>query len=119
MALLKAKRSNGDILIETARIEGKAYWNRPGVLRFLSRGERKSPTFPRYLPEQPEALFAELQQRIFSEAEGTCLPPQQLEDRYLQSDAPAFSTQEGAHLARCRACRTTAVGRLRLPERAL
>jgi DNA-directed RNA polymerase specialized sigma24 family protein len=116
MALLKAKRSNVDTLIETARLEGKAYLNRPGVLRFLSRGERKSPTFPRYLPEQPEALFAELQRRIFSETEGTCLPPQQLQDRYLQSDAPAFSTQEVAHLASCRACLNQASRLLGLPD---
>lgn len=104
MALLKAKRSNVDTLIETARLEAKAYLNRPGVLRFLSRGERKSPTFPRYLPEQPEALFAELQRRIFSETQGTCLPPDELGDRYLRPDAPAFNTQEVAHLASCGTC---------------
>ena len=116
MALLKAKRSNVDTLIETARLEAKAYLNRPGVLRFLSRGERRSPTFPRYLPEQPEALFAELQRRIFSETEGTCLPPDELQDRYLRPDAPAFSTQEVAHLASCRACLNHASRLLGLPD---
>jgi hypothetical protein len=70
MTLLRAKRSNVDTLIETARVEAKAYLNRPGVLRFLSRSERKSISFPRYLPEEPDALFAELQRRIFSETEG-------------------------------------------------
>src|SRR5258708_25443511 len=119
MALLKAKRSNVDTLIETARLEGKAYVSRPGVLRLLSRGERKSPTFPRYLPEQPEGLFAELQRRIFSETEGTCLPPEELQDRYRQSDAPAFSTQEVAHLASCRACLNQASRLLGLPDLAL
>src|SRR5258708_8783564 len=116
MALLKAKRSNVDTLIETARLEGKAYLNRPGVLRFLSRGERKSPTFPRYLPEQPEALFTELQRRIFSETESTCLPPEELQDRYLRPDAPAFSTQEVAHLASCRVCLNQASRLLGLPD---
>ncbi len=116
MALLKAKRSNVDTLIETARLEAKAYLNRPGVLRFLSRGEGRSPTFPRYLPEQPEALFAELQRRIFSETEGTCLPPDELQDRYLRPDAPAFSTQEVAHLASCRACLNHASRLLGLPD---
>jgi DNA-directed RNA polymerase specialized sigma24 family protein len=116
MALLKARRSNVDTLIETARLEGKAYLNRPGVLRFLSRGERKSPTFPRYLPEQPEALFTELQRRIFSETESTCLPPEELQDRYLRPDAPAFSTQEVAHLASCRVCLNQASRLLGLPH---
>jgi DNA-directed RNA polymerase specialized sigma24 family protein len=116
MALLRAKRSNIDTLIETARLEGNAYLNRPGVLRFLSRRERKSPTFPRYLPEQPEALFAELQRRIFSETEGTCLPPDELQDRYLRPGAPAFSTQEVAHLASCRACLNRASRHLGLPD---
>jgi hypothetical protein len=32
MALLRAKRSNLDSLIETARLEAKAYLNRPGVI---------------------------------------------------------------------------------------
>ena len=116
MALLKAKRSNVDTLIETARLEAKAYLNRPGVLRFLSRSERKSTSFPRYLPEQPEALFAELQRRIFSEAEGTCLPPEELESRYRQPDAPLFSTQEVAHLASCRTCLNQASRLLGLPD---
>ena len=116
MALLRAKRSNLDTLIETARLEAKAYLNRPGVLRFLSRGERKSPTFPRYLPEQPEALFAELQRRIFSETEGTCLPSEELNDRYLRPDAPAFSTLEVAHLTSCRVCLNHASRLLGLPD---
>jgi DNA-directed RNA polymerase specialized sigma24 family protein len=46
MALLKAKRSNVDTLIETARLEGKAYLNRPGVLRFLSRANAGLPPSP-------------------------------------------------------------------------
>jgi DNA-directed RNA polymerase specialized sigma24 family protein len=116
MALLRAKRSNVDTLIETARLEAKAYLNRPGVLRFLSRGERKPASFPRYLPEQPEALFAELQWRIFSATEGTCLPPEELKDRYLRPDAAAFSTQEVAHLASCRTCLNQASRLLGLPD---
>jgi DNA-directed RNA polymerase specialized sigma24 family protein len=116
MALLRAKRSNVDTLIETARLEAKAYLNRPGVLRFLSRSERKSISFPRYLPEEPDALFAELQRRIFSETEGTCLPPEELQDRYLRPDAPAFSTEEVAHLASCRTCLNRASRLLELPD---
>jgi DNA-directed RNA polymerase specialized sigma24 family protein len=116
MALLKTKRSNLDTLIETARLEAKAYLNRPGVLRFLSRSERKSASFPRSLPEDPEALFAELQRRIFSETEGTCLLPEELEDRYLQPEPPGFTTQEVAHLASCRTCLNRASRVLGLPE---
>jgi DNA-directed RNA polymerase specialized sigma24 family protein len=116
MALLRAKRSNVDTLIETARLEAKTYLNRPGVLRFLSRSERKSTSFPRYLPEEPDALFAELQRRIFSETEGTCLPPEELQNRYLRSDAPAFSTEEVAHLASCRTCLNRASRLLELPD---
>jgi DNA-directed RNA polymerase specialized sigma24 family protein len=116
MALLKTKRSNLDTLIETARLEAKAYLNRPGVLRFLSRTERKSTFFPRYLPEQPEALFAELQRRIFSETEGTCLSLEELENRYLRTDAPGFSTREVTHLASCRTCLHRASRILGLPN---
>jgi len=116
MALLRAKRSNIDTLIETARLEAKAYLNRPGVLRFLSRSERKSISFPRYLPEEPDALFAELQRRIFSETEGTCLPPEELQDRYLRPDAPAFSAEEVAHLVSCRTCLKQASRLLELPD---
>lgn len=116
MALLRSKRSNVDTLIEAGRLEAKAYLHRPGVLRFLSRSERKSTPFPRYLPEQPEALFSELQRRIFSETEGTCLSPEELRDRYLQLDAPAFSTQEVAHLASCRTCLNQASRLLGLPD---
>jgi DNA-directed RNA polymerase specialized sigma24 family protein len=116
MALLRTKRSNLDTLIETARLEAKAYLNRPGVLRFLSRSERKSASFPRSLPEDPEALFAELQQRIFSETEGTCLLPEELEHRYLQPEVPGFTTQEVAHLASCRTCLNRASRVLGLPD---
>jgi DNA-directed RNA polymerase specialized sigma24 family protein len=119
MALLRARRSNVDTLIETARLEGKAYLSRPGVLRFLSRADLKAPAFPRYLPEQPEALFAELQRRIFSEAEGVCLPAEELRERYSMPDAPTFSTQEIAHLASCRKCLGIAARCLGLPDLAL
>jgi DNA-directed RNA polymerase specialized sigma24 family protein len=116
MALLRAKRSNVDTLIETARLEAKAYLNRSGVLRFLSRSERKSTSFPRYLPEEPDALFVELQRRILSETEGTCPPPEELEDRYLRPEAAAFTTQEVAHLVSCRTCLNRASRLLGLPD---
>ena len=116
MALLRAKRSYVDTLIETARLEAKAYLNRPGVLRFLSRGERKATSFARYLPELPNDLFAELQRRIFSETEGTCLPVEELRGRYLNPDTPAFTTQEVAHLVSCNACLTHAIRALGLPD---
>jgi DNA-directed RNA polymerase specialized sigma24 family protein len=116
MALLRAKRSNVDTLIETARLEAKAYLNRPGVLGFLNRSERKSTSFPRYLPEKTDALFVELQRRIFSETEATCLPPETFEDRYLRPNAPAFSTQEVAHLVSCRTCLNRASRLLGLPD---
>jgi DNA-directed RNA polymerase specialized sigma24 family protein len=104
MSLLRTKRSNVDKLIETARLEAKAYLTRPEVLHFLSRREQKATSFSRFLPEQPDALFAELQRRLFLNTEGTCLPPRELRDCYLRLDAPAFSTQEVAHLASCRIC---------------
>lgn len=116
MALLRTKRSNIDTLIENARLEAKAYLNRPGVLRFLGRGERKPASSPRYLPEEPEALFAELQRRIFSEPQGACPPPGELRERYLRPDAPAFTTQEIAHLASCSICMNLAIGVLGLPD---
>lgn len=104
MALLRVKRSHVDTLVETARLEAKAYLARPGVLSFLSRGERKAFPFPRYLPEEPEALFDELQRRIFSEPEGTCSSPNDLRHRLLQPEGAAFTTAEAAHLASCRDC---------------
>jgi len=116
MALLRASRSNVDTLIDTARLEVKAYLNRPGVFPFVARRERKlSHPFPRYLPEQPWALFAELHRRIFSEAEGSCPPPEKLRDRYLLPDAPAINRQDIAHLTSCRACLNQASRHLGLP----
>jgi RNA polymerase sigma factor (sigma-70 family) len=41
MALLRASRSNVDTLIDTARLEVKAYLNRPSVFSFVARRERK------------------------------------------------------------------------------
>jgi DNA-directed RNA polymerase specialized sigma24 family protein len=118
-ALLMTKRSNVDTLVETARLEAKAYLDRPGVLRFLSRNDRKPLVFPRYLPDEPEALFAELQRRIFLEAEGECLQPQQLRDRYIQPGTATFTTQEIAHLASCRQCLSIATRSLGIPDLAL
>ena len=116
MALLRMKRSNIDTLIDTGRLEAKTYLSRPGSLRFLSRNERKPPSFPRYLPEQSEALFTELQRRIFLEPEGACLPPEELKDRYLLPDAPPFTTPEITHLVSCLTCLNHASRLLGLPD---
>jgi DNA-directed RNA polymerase specialized sigma24 family protein len=115
--LLRTNRSTLDALLQTARLEAKAYLNRPGVLRFLHRGERSAPSFPRFLPEEPEALFTELHRRIFSQTEGACLSSEILKDRYaLHPDAPAFSIQEIAHLTSCRECLNQASRLLGLPD---
>lgn len=116
-AFLKAKQANVYTLIETARLEAKAYLYRPNALHFLRRSERKfsEPFYPHF-PEQPETLFAEFQRQLFSQPEGTCLPPEELRDRYLRPSAPAIKRQEIAHLTSCRACLSQASRDLGLPD---
>jgi DNA-directed RNA polymerase specialized sigma24 family protein len=116
MAILKAKRAGIDTLTQTARLEAKAYLERPSVLRFLERSEKKTRPVTQSLPEESDALFAELLSRIFDEPEGSCFPPGYLEERYQDSPQNTFSTDEIAHLVSCRTCLHTATKILALPD---
>lgn len=116
MAILKSKRAGIDSLTQTARLEAKAYLERPNVLRFLDRSDKKPQTASINLPEESDALFAELLRRIFAKPEGMCFPAGFLEDRYKTSAGIPFSTEEIAHLVSCRVCLHQATEILTLPD---
>jgi DNA-directed RNA polymerase specialized sigma24 family protein len=115
-ALLRTNRIAFEALIQAGRLEARAFLERPGVLRFLDRRDKKAPSFPRYLPEDSNALFAELQRRLFSERDGNCVPVQELTRRYTDPSASAVDTQEAAHLAGCRLCLSKASALLGVPD---
>ncbi|RXH53874.1 hypothetical protein GRAN_5212 [Granulicella sibirica] len=116
MAILKSKRAGVDTLTQTARLEAKAYLERPSVLRFLDRSDKKPQASSKNLPEQSDALFAELLHRIFAEPEGQCFPAGFLNDRYGTSIEIPFGTDEIAHLVSCHACLHLATEILALPD---
>jgi DNA-directed RNA polymerase specialized sigma24 family protein len=115
-ALLRTNRVAFEALIQAGRLEARAFLERPGVLRFLDRRDKKAPSFPRYLPEDSNALFAELQRRLFSEREGDCASLEELEQRYTDRSPAPVSTEEAAHLASCRLCLGRASQLLGLPD---
>lgn len=119
MAILKSKRAGVDNLTQTARLEAKAYLERPGVLRFLDRSDKRLQLAPKSLPEDSEALLSELLRRVFSEPEGPCFATGELIDRYGRSFASPFSTNEVAHLVSCRSCLHEATKVLSLPDLSL
>lgn len=116
MAILKSKRAGIDALTQTARLEAKAYLERPGVLRFLDRSDKRLQLAPKNLPEDSEALLSELLRRVFSDKEGLCFPAGELNERYGKSFAAPFSTDEIAHLVSCRSCLREATQILALPD---
>ncbi|AXC15548.1 hypothetical protein ACPOL_6312 [Acidisarcina polymorpha] len=116
MAILKSKRAGIDTLTQTARLEAKAYLERPSVLRFLDRSDKRPQASSKNLPEESDALFAELLHRIFAEPEGQCFPAGVLKDRYGTSIESPFSTDEIAHLVSCHACLHLATEILALPD---
>jgi DNA-directed RNA polymerase specialized sigma24 family protein len=103
-------------LIETARLEAKAFLTRPDSLYFMGQGARK--TFPslQYLPDEPGALFVELRRRIFSETEGEHTTQSDIENRYDNHSEQQVPIQEIAHLVSCGTCLEMVNHVLRLPS---
>jgi DNA-directed RNA polymerase specialized sigma24 family protein len=116
MALMGIGRKALEALLLTSRLEAKAYIERPGVLRFLNRYEKKTPTFPNFLPEDSDELFAELQRRIFSEREGDCSIFEIIATRYHGTSNGVLSMEEAAHLGSCRLCLGNAGTILGIPD---
>lgn len=114
--LLRINRTTLDALLQTARLEARAYLTRPSVLRFLDRREKKAPAFPRHLPERSDELFVEIQRRILSETEGECLGGEEMSSLYLGAERRSFTLQQAAHLVSCATCLTEAIRLLGLPD---
>jgi DNA-directed RNA polymerase specialized sigma24 family protein len=103
MALLKLKRKTYEKMLLTARLEAKAYCERPQVLRFLHRYEKHATAFPHGLPGDSDALFAELQRRAFLHPVGSHEVFECLEETYSSSNAP-LTVEQTAHLGSCCSC---------------
>jgi RNA polymerase sigma factor (sigma-70 family) len=90
VALLKTSRAAVHKLVETARLEARAFLERPGALHFLSSEPTAIIPFSKqYLPDDPAVLFSELRRRILAEPLGACLEPTELDERYANgSDTP-------------------------------
>src|SRR5258708_5287096 len=58
--LLKTTRVSIDSSLRTARLEAKAYVERPTSIRFMGQEMSPEPLFPTPLPDEPAALFTEL-----------------------------------------------------------
>lgn len=115
MALFKLTRSNVHSLIESSRVEAKAFVARRGNLRFMGATVKRNDAAHRCLPERTEALFFELQRRIFLAPDGSCFAPGELELAYCSDAGVSFDTLQIAHLASCRLCLHAACVILRLP----
>lgn len=115
MSLLKLNRKAFEKMLLTTRLEAKAYIERPHVLRFLLRQEANAPEFPKHLPEESEALFAELQRRMFFLPVGAHTPLEQLEQIYSTSTG-SLSLEQTAHLGSCRTCLQRAGDVLHIPD---
>ncbi len=102
--ILRTSSTAVNKLTETARLEAKVYLTRPGSLHFLGQSPRPAISFPRYLPNEPVALFAELRRLIFKQAEGTCPAPGELEKAYAEETKEQVTTQELAHIVTCTSC---------------
>lgn len=115
-SLLRINRATLDAFLQTARLEARAYLTRPGVLRFLDRRDKKTPAFPRHLPERSDELFVEIQRRILAERAGDCFTQEELSGLYLGDEHRPLNLNQGAHLVSCPFCLTSAVRLLKLPD---
>jgi DNA-directed RNA polymerase specialized sigma24 family protein len=98
--ILRITRVAVEKYLQVARLEARTYLADPRKLRFL-RGA-VSPTFSRYLPDEPFAAFAELRARIFSGIRSDCvLGGTEASDT---EPKPSLNVQELAHLVSCPEC---------------
>lgn len=115
MKILQTGRSSVDMLLQAARNEARLLLQRPDVLRFISRNLKAPISFPRE-EEGTQKVFSELQEAIFSAAEGECLDPKVLEERYkADGEREGWTTQELSHLVSCRTCLDRVNAILELP----
>lgn len=115
MLLLKLNRKTFEKMLLATRLEAKAYVERRHVLRFLLQQEKSGPEFPKYLPDESEALFAELQRRMFFLPVGTHASFEQMEQIYSTSTG-SLSLEQTAHLGSCRPCLQRAGDVLHIPD---
>ncbi len=104
MKILKASRFSVDRSLQVARNEARLYLERPDVLRSISPSTKPPVSFS-MTGEDTQQLFWELQEAIFSAAEGECIDAVALAQRYLpESEASGITTQELSHLVSCGVC---------------
>jgi RNA polymerase sigma factor (sigma-70 family) len=104
MKILRASRSSVDLLLHTARNEARLHLQRPDAIRCVSSSMKNSIVFSKR-GESAQQLFLELQEAIFSNPDGECFDPDDLEQRYKEgTDFKSFSTRELSHLVSCRTC---------------
>jgi DNA-directed RNA polymerase specialized sigma24 family protein len=102
-SILQTSRVAVEKHLQVARQEARAYVRRPGCLRFLGHDVTPAPGNSVLLPDDPIALFRELQRRIFADPAGNCVDSQVIVERYtgqgLEMNAP-----ELAHIVSCVRC---------------
>lgn len=117
VALLKTTPAAVHKLIETARLEAKAYLDRPESLHFVGQESKPKGRFSkRFLSDDPTVLFAELRNRIFATEEGNCFRPEELSNLYTDCTGEQLTTQQVAHLVSCRKCLERANQLLNFPN---
>jgi DNA-directed RNA polymerase specialized sigma24 family protein len=104
-------------LVETARLEAKAFLRRPGSLHLPGQDSIVRASFTKLcLPDDPTTLFARLHGRVFEEKEGGCLASDEFDLIYSDGSKRELTTLEIAHLVSCRACLERANHLLHFPD---
>lgn len=115
--LLKASRVAVHKLVETSRLEVKAFLKRPASLHIPGQDSKVKASFSKLsLPDDPAALFAWLHSRVFEDKEGECLTPDDLDLIYSDNSARQLTTREVCHLVSCRDCLERANHLLHFPD---
>ena len=115
--LLKASRVAVHKLVETGRLEVKAFLKRPASLHIPGQDSKIKASFSKLsLPDDPAALFAWLHSRVFEDKEGECLTPDDLDLIYSDNSARQLTTREVCHLVSCRDCLERANHLLHFPD---
>lgn len=92
-------------LVETARLEAKAFLKRPGSLHIPGCESILKASFAKIcLPDDPVALLARLHDRVFKEAEGECFTAEEFDLIYSDKTNRQLATHKIAHLVSCRNC---------------
>ncbi|WP_263357711.1 RNA polymerase sigma factor [Acidicapsa ligni] len=116
-ALLKTSPAAVHKLVESARLEAKAFLTRPGSLHLPGQDSvLKTPFAKLCLPDDPAALLARFHTSVFADKEGDCFNTDDLDLIYSEGSEQQLTTREVAHLVSCRSCLERANHLLQFPE---